>query len=75
MKIVLPINEKGNVEISTERLEELLSDSYRDGYVQGQIDHVLNTSPDFAISENREEQKKKNLSDKGKPLMFRATIF
>lgn len=74
MKHFLPFNKEGNIEIGEKQLKAMLSDAYREGYVQGKIDHILNNAPDFAILKDREDQKKKTLSGDGKTLIFRATI-
>jgi hypothetical protein len=74
MKHFVPINKLGNVEMSEKQLKSMLSDAYKEGYVQGQIDHILNNAPDFAIAEARQEQSKKKFSENGKTFIFRATI-
>lgn len=74
MKHFVPINKEGNVEMSEKQLKVMLSDAYREGYVQGKIDQILNASPDFAIAEGRSSNKEKNFVKNGKTLIFRATI-
>jgi hypothetical protein len=74
MKHFVPFNKNGNVELSEKELKDMLSDAYREGYVKGQIDHILNTAPDFAINEERESEKMREFTLNGKTLVFRATI-
>lgn len=74
MKHFVPFNKSGKVEMSEKDLKQMLSEAYREGYVQGQIDHILNTAPDFSIADGHEEQKKKQFSENGKVMIFRATI-
>lgn len=74
MKYFVPFNKNGQVELSEKELKQMLSDAYQEGYVQGKIDHILNNAPDFAIAEDRENQKKKEFSENGKTFLFRATI-
>ena len=74
MKHFVPFNKSGNVEMSEGQLKEMLSDAYQEGYIQGQIDHILQTAPDFAIAKERENEKKKNFTLNGKTIIFRATI-
>ena len=74
MKHFVPINGRGNVEMSEEQLKKMLSDAYREGYTQGEIDYIIRTAPDFAMAESREKQKKNTFSENGKTFIFRATI-
>lgn len=74
MKVFMPINQNGNVEIRPEKLKELLADAYQDGYAKGQIDQILSEAPKFEIADARKEQRKKQFSVDGKLLIFRATI-
>ena len=74
MKYFIPYNKNGKVELSDAQLKTMLSDAYKEGYCQGQIDHVLNTSPDFAIDDDREDEKMREFTMNGKTLVFRATI-
>lgn len=74
MKHFVPFNQNGNVEMSKDQLKTMLSDAYQEGYVKGQIDQILNHAPEFAMAEEREEQKKRKFSENGKVYIFRATI-
>lgn len=74
MKYFIPMKKDGTLDITEKQLKELLADTYQEGYSQGKIDQILNNSPDFAICENREPQKKRVFAENGKMLFFRATI-
>jgi len=74
MKRFIPFNANGKVEMSEEQLKEMLSEAYREGYVKGQIEQILNNAPDFALVEERSIQKEKEFSENGKTFLFRATI-
>lgn len=74
MKHFVPFNKSGNVEMSEKELKQMLADAYKEGYIQGQIDHVLNTAPDFSIDKEVRSEKKKEFTQNGKVLVFRATI-
>lgn len=74
MKHFFPFNKNGKIEISENQLKKMLADSYKEGYVQGQIDHVLNTAPDFAIADERSTKKEKTFFKDKKVLIFRANI-
>lgn len=74
MKYFVPFNKNGKVEMTEAQLKYMLSDAYREGYSQGQIDRALNEAPTFEISEDRENQKKHVFSDGVKTIIFRATI-
>lgn len=74
MKHFVPFNKNGNVEISAKDLKDMLAEAYKEGYVQGQIDHVLKKSPSFSMQEDGESRKEKDFCQNGKTLIFRATI-
>lgn len=74
MKHFVPFNKRGNVEMSESKLKEMLSDAYKEGYIKGQIDHVIKKAPTFALDNNRAEEKKKDFIQNGKVIVFRATI-
>ena len=73
MKYFIPMNKDGNIEISEKNLKEMLANAYQKGYIKGQIDQILQSSPDFAIAEKKESKKESIFSEHGKTFIFRAT--
>lgn len=55
MRMFVPINPNGNVEVSPELFKDMLEESYEDGYVQGKIDAIMETVPTFHIAENKNQ--------------------
>lgn len=74
MKYFLPFNKNGKIELTEKALKEILADSYREGYVQGEIDCILHNAPDFSLEDSKVNNKEKEFSDNGKTIVFRATV-
>lgn len=73
MKRFILFNKNGKVEMSEKELKSMLADAYKEGYIQGKIDHILDTAPCFAATDE-ENKKQKEFSQYGQKLVFRATI-